>query len=226
VPGAVLAVTALLVVLVVAGVAAREGPYTAPLPPRAAAPTTGGATTVPSRPPVATASTTPTPETADAELPPSPLLGEILLGLTVLLGLAAAAWLARTAVRTGHDLSRRATSLPPSVGESVRSALEPAAREALREVEQPDAREAVVRSWLLLGAAAAAAGLPAGAAETAAEYAARIVAELGVPGPELDRLADLYREARFSEHEVGEAQRTEARELLRRLHDRLGHVPA
>jgi hypothetical protein len=155
------------------------------------------------------------------------VLGRVLLVLVAVLALAAVGALIVSVVRSTRDLARSGALTPPwAAGTAVRSALGPAAEEALLAVEQPDAREAVVRSWLLLGDAAAVAGFPARPAETAAEYAARIVAELDVPGTELDRLADLYREARFSRHEVGEPQRAEARELLRRLRDRLAQVPA
>jgi hypothetical protein len=220
-------VLGLLVVLLVAGVAAREGDYTAPLPTTAAAATT--ATAAPTR-----ASSSPSAEpttTADAEeqpeLPPSRALGRVLLVLVTLLVLAGAAALITSLVRGARDLARSGALTPPwAAGTAVREALAPAAEEALMAVEQPDAREAVVRTWLLLGEAAAATGLPARPAETATEYAARIAAELDLPGGELDRLADLYREARFSRHEVGERQRAEARELLRRLRDRLTRVSA
>jgi len=226
-PAAVLAVLGLLVALVVAGVASREAGWTSRLP--APATTTAGVATAPSLPPaspsaVPTATASPT---RDDDLPPSQALGAVLLVLVGLLVLAGAAWLVTSVVRTTRDLARSGALAPPrSAGTAVRDALAPATAEALREVEQPDAREAVVRCWLLLGTAASAGGLPARPSETAAEYAARIRVELGLPAAELDRLADLYREARFSSHDVGEPQRAEARDLLRRLGERLGRVPA
>jgi hypothetical protein len=221
------AVLGLLLVLLVAGVAAREGDYTAALPPSATATTT--ATAAPSSPEASpTTAFTPTARKKnEPALPPSPVLGQVLLVLVVLLGLAGAAVLITSLVRSARDLARSGTLTPPrAVGTAVREALAPAAEQALVAVEQPDAREAVVRSWLLLGEAAAVVGFPALPAETAAEYAGRIAAELDVPATELDRLADLYREARFSQHEVGEPQRAEARTLLHRLRDRLTRVPA
>jgi hypothetical protein len=223
----VCAVLGLLLVLLIAGVAAREGDYTAPVPTTAAAPTTP--TAAPSRPtasPTAARTGTAT-EDRQPELPRSKALGRVLLVIVALLALGAGGALVTSLVRSTRDLARSGALTPPgAAGTAVRDALGPAAREALLAVEQPDAREAVVRSWLLLGEAAAAAGLPARPAETAAEYADRIVAELDGPGTELDRLADLYREARFSQHEVGEPQRAAARDLLRRLRDRLARVPA
>jgi hypothetical protein len=221
------AVLGLLVVLLVAGVAAREGDYTAPLPPTATS--TATATVAPTRQEASpTTAFPPTPRKRnEPDLPPSPVLGRVLLVVVVLLALAGAAVLITSLVGSARDLARSGALTPPrAVGTAVREALAPAAEQALVAVEQPDAREAVVRSWLLLGEAAAVVGFPAGPAETAAEYAGRIADELGVPATELDRLADLYREARFSQHEVGEPQRTEARTLLHRLRDRLTRVPA
>ena len=219
-------VLGLLVVLLMAGVAAREGDYTSRLPPSSAA--TTAATVAPSSPEAApsTASTSATSE-EEPELPPSQVLGRVLLVLVLLLALAGAAALITSLVRSARDLARSgALTRPRAVGTAVREALAPAAEQALVAVEQPDAREAVVRSWLLLGEAAAVVGFPARPAETAAEYAGRIAAELEVPATELDRLADLYREARFSQHEVGEPQRAEARALLHGLRVRLTRAPA
>jgi hypothetical protein len=103
---------------------------------------------------------------------------------------------------------------PPSMAEAVQQALD--------LVEQPGAREAVVRAWLLLGRAAAEAGSPPRPADTAAEYAARVADEQGLDPTALGRLAALYREARFSTHPVGEDQRAEARAVLEQLRARLG----
>jgi hypothetical protein len=221
------AVLGLLVVLLVAGVASREGDYTTALP--TTAPTSSAAIAAPTRPtapPPATATPTATQD-PQSDLPPSPVLGRALLVLLALLALGAGGALVTSLVRSTRELARSGALTPPrAAGTAVREALAPATADALLAVEQPDARDAVVRSWLLLGDAAATAGLPARPAETAAEYAARIAAELDVPGTELDRLADLYREARFSRHEVGEPQRAAARELLHRLRDRLARVRA
>lgn len=92
---------------------------------------------------------------------------------------------------------------------------------ALVAVDLPDARDAVVQAWLLLGQAAAAAGTPARASETAAEYAARLADAHRLPTTSLRRLAALYREARFSAHPVGPGQRAEARAELEALRSAL-----
>jgi hypothetical protein len=54
--------------------------------------------------------------------------------------------------------------------------------------DQPAAREAVVRAWLLLGEAAAAAGTPARPAETAGEYARRLAVAHDLPPASVERL--------------------------------------
>jgi hypothetical protein len=97
---------------------------------------------------------------------------------------------------------------------------------ALDAVEDPDAREAVVQAWLLLGRAAAETGTAPRAAETAAEYARRLAAERGLPAGAVAALAELYREARFSTHEVRPEQRDRAREHLLALRAALAERPA
>ena len=102
-----------------------------------------------------------------------------------------------------------------------RTALPGAVERALDAVEDPDAREAVVQAWLLLGRAAAETGTAPRPAETAAEYARRLAAERGLPAGAVAALAELYREARFSTHEVLPEQRDRAREHLLALRSAL-----
>jgi hypothetical protein len=93
--------------------------------------------------------------------------------------------------------------------------LHDAVERALVEVsEQPDAREAVVRAWLLLGEAAAVAGTPRRPAESAREYARRLGDKHRLPADSLERLAALYREARFSDHQMLPEQRAVAHSEL------------
>jgi Domain of unknown function (DUF4129) len=155
--------------------------------------------------------------------PPSPVAGYLVLVLLGLVAAAALAALARSlwAYRSGVGARRRPARAAAPANRPAAESLAQAAREALTEVDQPAARDAVVRSWLLLGAAAAHAGLPAGESETATEYATRLQTEVGLPGPQLRRLAGLYHEARFSSHEIGESERGEARRLLIELTDDL-----
>ena len=78
-------------------------------------------------------------------------------------------------------------------------------------------RNAIVACWMQLEKDAATAGLPRLVAETPAEYVHRVVASSSVdPGP-INELAALYREARFSQHELRDGDRTRAMRTLRRI---------
>jgi hypothetical protein len=79
-------------------------------------------------------------------------------------------------------------------------------------------RNAIVACWIRLEEAVASAGVHPRPADTPAELTARVLAAHAVARDAIDELAALYREARFSTHELGERQRTEAVEALRRLH--------
>jgi Domain of unknown function (DUF4129) len=206
---AIAAVGVLLLVLVVVALAARGADWTTRGPTAWHAPPPAHPVVLPT--PTATA----TPTDPSSNLPPSQTSGRVVL---VILGLLAVCLLVllMQAVQRLRSLLRRPAPAAPLAALDERTLAEAADR-ALVEVEQPDAREAVVRAWLLLGAAAAEAGVPAHPAETATEYAGRIATAFAVPVPELHRLAELYREARFSSHPVEERQRAEARELLQQL---------
>lgn len=78
-------------------------------------------------------------------------------------------------------------------------------------------RNAVVAAWVGLESAAEAAGLERDPADTAAELGVRMLAAYPVDRASLDQLADLYREARFSRHELTEGHRSQARACLERL---------
>jgi hypothetical protein len=80
-------------------------------------------------------------------------------------------------------------------------------------------RNAIVACWMQLERDASAAGLRRAPAETSLEFVERVVAASSVdPGP-IRELAGLYREARFSQHEMGEADRERARVTLRQVVD-------
>jgi len=84
-----------------------------------------------------------------------------------------------------------------------------------------DPRNGIVRCWLRLEENIAAAGLPRQPAETSSEFTVRVLKTLDVDPRAIGELARLYREARFSEHELQESQRTAARSALQRLHSDL-----
>ena len=79
-------------------------------------------------------------------------------------------------------------------------------------------RNAIVACWLRLEDAVAEAGMPRRPSETSAELTARVLRQWSVDADAIADLAGLYREARFSRHEMTEPSRTAAVEALRRLH--------
>lgn len=91
----------------------------------------------------------------------------------------------------------------------------------LASLAQGPPRNAIVECWVRLEAAAASAGLERRPSETSAEFTTRVIRSRLVGSTAIRRLAALYREARFSRHEMGEEQRTAAREALQTVHDGL-----
>jgi hypothetical protein len=78
---------------------------------------------------------------------------------------------------------------------------------------------------VLLERAAADAGTHRAAPDTPSELAGRLIDRHAVSSAPLLRLADLYREARFSRHELPESARTEARAALEQLRAELEASP-
>ena len=113
-----------------------------------------------------------------------------------------------------HTGTRTADGTSSPLPEVRRAALDvdvDAAGEALA-VGTP--RNAIVRCWMQLERDASAVGLARLDSETATEFVERVVASSSVdPGP-IAELASLYREARFSRHELDDAHRAEARLAL------------
>lgn len=87
-------------------------------------------------------------------------------------------------------------------------------------------RNAIVATWIRLEEATVAAGFEPHDWETPAEFVRRALTTYAVDEQDIGRLADLYREARFSEHPITEAHRDEAIDCLRRLRAQLTRVDA
>jgi Domain of unknown function (DUF4129) len=120
----------------------------------------------------------------------------------------------------------RRPALPPEVDDEVAATqLAAAVDEGLRELDQGGPGEGVVASWVLLERAAADAGTHRAAPDTPSELAGRLIDRHPVSSTPLLRLADLYREARFSRHELPESARTEARAALEQLRAELEASP-
>jgi len=110
----------------------------------------------------------------------------------------------------GHD----ASALPDAPDRDVVEVDLAAARAALAEGSP---RNAIVACWMQLERDAAAAGLSRVSSETSAEYVARVVASSSVDAGPIGELAALYREARFSRHDVSDEHRARALASLERV---------
>jgi hypothetical protein len=91
----------------------------------------------------------------------------------------------------------------------------------LSRIDSGTATDAVIACWVALEEAAASAGVARDPSETPAEFTVRVLGVGGISEPQLDRLGELYREARYSTHGSSEPARTEARAALLRLRDEL-----
>jgi hypothetical protein len=121
---------------------------------------------------------------------------------------------------------RRRRAEPPEVDDEVTPRpLAEAVAAGLRELDQGGAGEGVVACWVLLERSAADAGTHRAAPDTASELVGRLIDRHPVSSGPLLRLADLYREARYSRHQLPESARTEARAALEQLRAELEASP-
>ncbi len=206
----------IVLLLGVVSVLARGAPYTQPPrePDRSAASTAAPVTAV-GAPDDALAERFLRDARGLASLPPLQILIVIIVVIFVVLtGFAVLVLLGIIRAPRRRRRTSAGTAVDPAPGGRPGPELVEAVDHALDLVEHGDAAEAVVACWLLMVRAAGDAGSPARPSETAREYAERLsVEQLVSPGP-LARLADLYREARFSAHPVGPELRAQARRAL------------
>jgi hypothetical protein len=91
----------------------------------------------------------------------------------------------------------------------------------LARIDSGTATDAVIACWVALEDASASAGIARDPSETPAEFTVRVLGVGGISEPQLVRLGELYREARYSTHGSTEPARAEARAALLRLRDEL-----
>ena len=147
----------------------------------------------------------------------APLLLGLILSPAMLWIPAGGLWFGRRGPRSTE---------PPEVEDEVTPpALADAVAEGLRELDQGGPGEGVVACWVQFERAAADAGTHRAAPDTASELVGRLIDRHPVSSGPLLRLADLYREARYSRHQLPESARTEARSLLEQLRAELEASP-
>lgn len=157
---------------------------------------------------------------------PRVLTGLLVVALAVVV-IAVVARL-RLAVHRRRRLDATGLRGPPGVPPADEEVGEDAVAEALDAgmavLATGSPRNAVVAAWVALEEAAGRAGVVGEPADTATDLVRRMLAAHPVDREMLERLAMLYREARFSGHELTERHRTEARRCLERLRFQLGRV--
>ena len=108
--------------------------------------------------------------------------------------------------------------VPPAVLEATRRQLF-----ALREGAP---RNAIVACWMELESTCRENGFPRAPSETSTEFVSRVLAQFAVSEAAVFSLAAVYREARFSEHDLGEGHREAAITALEQVLSDLQHRAA
>lgn len=145
-------------------------------------------------------------------------------------GLPLARWLrARVGRRRRERLAEAAaeefTVLEPPAAVAREMADDAPAQRALLLDERATPRNAVVACWHRFETQAQAGGVGRHPWETSSEYTMRVLDLVDAHGPAVTRLGALYREARFSEHELTERDRADALAALDEIHRTL-RIPA
>lgn len=124
--------------------------------------------------------------------------------------------------RPSFDLTRIRTVDPSMPPEELLESTD----ESLAQLEGDTPRNAIVSAWATMESAAARIGLPRDPAETSTEYTQRVISTWPIDQGNLTAFAALYREARFSIHELTEDHRRQAIEHLSELRRELGVIAA
>jgi hypothetical protein len=139
---------------------------------------------------------------------PFPLVFGAVSAVVALLAIAAAIWL--------WPRARAAPALDeaPQLVQAVDDGLDALERET-------DPRRAVILAYVAMERSLAAQGLGRAAPETPIEYLLRVLARLPTCGDAVHRLTELFEEAKFSQHPIGQLSRAAAVQALTRLRQAL-----
>lgn len=145
------------------------------------------------------------------------VLAAALIGLVLLVR-----WVWSNTWRKRRHRLRMSPDVAFEVLPEVSLALANDAPAQLAALEEGTPRNAIVACWLRLEEVAGEAGVPSRPAETSTEFTARVLGALAFDPAMINGFASLYREARFSRHELGEPARRAAVAALRSLYDDIG----
>jgi Domain of unknown function (DUF4129) len=174
------------------------------------------------------APTTTIPAVTTLEAPgPQPESGVVPM---IVAGVALAAMVGIVVAQLAADRRRRRPPRTPA--ERLVELLDDTLEDLERE---PDPRRAVIGAWARMEAGLAAAGLPRRPAEAPFEYAGRVLETALAPagqgtavGPlrpgSVHRLTGLFERAKFSHHDIGEADRDQAIAALRAVRQDLAEA--
>ncbi|MEO7268923.1 MAG: DUF4129 domain-containing protein [Knoellia sp.] len=125
-----------------------------------------------------------------------------------------------------RTILRRLGRDPVSVKDEVGAGLLPdvliaGLRDSEAQLDRGTSAEAVINAWLTLERTAIAVGIDDDQSRTPTELVTAVLNEYDVDQGAIERLAALYREARFSRHLIGEGHREAARAAVRRVREDL-----
>lgn len=171
------------------------------------------------QPPVAVASAASTARTRAEVSPIFEVIARVVFSASLALAAGLAAWfLWRHRPKLRLRRPRRRVSADCDVLDDAVAAITADADAQHAALRRGVPRNAIVECWLRLEAAVVGAGVRRNPADTSAELTERVFAASDVDPEAIMRLADLYREARFSDHTMSEDTRREAIDALDLVH--------
>jgi hypothetical protein len=153
---------------------------------------------------------------------PWPVIEWLLLGI-LLLGVLVTLWPQLTGRARYGRAPRRIRPIEPALDDLVRE-VSSTLRTTVSQAADGQIRDAVILCWHRLEQTAEAAGLRRSPADTSTDLASRLLGSMPLSEAPLNRLAALYREARFSSHPIPAAAVAQARADLVQLRSELEAV--
>jgi uncharacterized protein DUF4129 len=175
-------------------------------------------------PPTSPAAPSSAPEDRPVQLTTPLLITNYVLLILAAIALLMVVWHKVRARRVSlHTTVPHIDALPDDIdsGENLARSLTQIATTGLSTLAEGSPRNAIVRCWLALEQAVEEAGLARDPTLTSAEFTAAVLARYSVRNETITALGALYREARFSEHELTEVHRQRAMVALDQLRSEL-----